>query len=251
MPGIIIRTRATLDLPPPYALVTLRELDDAFAHACAIAQDSGAGTLVWVRRADVAEFAIVLEPEEKLAQARRAFFAGMNALGDVLAARVPPEKSIEFAWPDAIRIDGGLVGGGRLGWPGGCAENVIPHWLVFGAVLRVTHDGAQEPGMTPGATALSEEGFEEPDAGDLIEGAARHLMTAFDLWHEKGFAPIGETYLARLAGRPKETGLRRGIDAAGDLIVTAKDGGVVARERLAAALATPSWLDPATGAPRL
>lgn len=250
MPGIIIRTRETLDLPPPYTLVALRELDDAFAHACRIAGESGAGTLTWVRRVDVAEFAVVLEPEDPLGQARRAFFAGMNALGDVLAARIPPEKPMEFDWPDAIRVDGGLVGGGRLGWPADCAEHEVPPWLVFGAVLRVMLPTTHEPGMNPGATALEEEGFEQPDAGDLVEGAARHLMSGFDTWNERGFGPIGESYLARLSGRPAESGLRRGIDAAGDLVVQAKSGAIVARNRLVEALAAPGWLDPATGAPR-
>ena len=53
-----------LDLPPPYRLVTLRESGDAFAHACAIAGSEGAGTIVWTRRFDLAEFAVVLEPED-------------------------------------------------------------------------------------------------------------------------------------------------------------------------------------------
>ena len=69
-----------LVLPPPFTPVRLREMGDAFAHAKAIAAESGAGTLVHVGRFDVAEFALVLEPEEKLAQARRAFYAGMMAL---------------------------------------------------------------------------------------------------------------------------------------------------------------------------
>src|SRR5262249_6144518 len=52
----------TLDLPPGYTLVALREHGDAFAHACAIAAKAGAGTLVWVRRYDLVEYAVVLEP---------------------------------------------------------------------------------------------------------------------------------------------------------------------------------------------
>ena len=39
----------TLDLPPGYTLVALREVGDAFAHGCKIAAEAGAGTLVWVR----------------------------------------------------------------------------------------------------------------------------------------------------------------------------------------------------------
>ena len=56
----------TLDLPPGYTLVALRELGDAFAHGCEIAAEAGAGTLVWVRRYDLVEFAVVLEPDEPL-----------------------------------------------------------------------------------------------------------------------------------------------------------------------------------------
>src|SRR3954452_5298683 len=104
----------TLDLPPPFRLVTLREVGDAFAHACSIAAEAGAGTLVHVGRFDLAEFAVVLEPEEPLHLARRAFYAGMVALANALAVHAPPEKPIAFDWPDTVRVDGGIVGGGRL-----------------------------------------------------------------------------------------------------------------------------------------
>jgi len=36
----------TLDLPPGYTLVALRELGDAFARGCLLAAESGAGTLI-------------------------------------------------------------------------------------------------------------------------------------------------------------------------------------------------------------
>ena len=56
------RTRTSLapalDLPPPFRLVTLREVGDAFAHAKAIAAEAGAGTLVYVGRFDLVEFAV-------------------------------------------------------------------------------------------------------------------------------------------------------------------------------------------------
>ena len=120
-------------LPPAFRLVTLREVGDAFAHARANAADEGAGTLVFVGRFDLVEFAVVLEPDEPLRQARRAFYAGMAALADALAVNAPPEKPMHIDWPDAIRIDGGLVGGGRLAWPDNADENEPPEWLVFGA----------------------------------------------------------------------------------------------------------------------
>src|SRR5215470_12640545 len=107
----------SLDLPPPFRAVTLREVGDAFAHAVAIAAQDGAGTLVHVGRFDFAAFAVVLEPDEALRTARRAVYTGMCALGDALAAIAPPERAISFDWPDAVRVDGGLVGGARLAWP--------------------------------------------------------------------------------------------------------------------------------------
>src|SRR5690349_6193710 len=91
-----------LSLPPPFSLVTLREVGDAFAHACAVANDQGAGTLVYVGRFDLAEFAVVLEPEEPLRSARRAFFAGMVALSDALTAFAPPETPMDTIWPDTL-----------------------------------------------------------------------------------------------------------------------------------------------------
>ena len=159
--------KPALDLPPPYRLVTLREVGDAFAHAKRIAAEQGAGTLVYVGRFDLAEFAVVLEPEEPLRTARRAFYAGLAALADALAVYAPPDKPIAFDWPDGVRVDGGLVGGARLGWPDDADEDEPPAWLVFGGMIRTVAMGEHEPGVRPLSSALDEEGFD-----DLGSGAA-------------------------------------------------------------------------------
>jgi hypothetical protein len=144
-------------LPPPFTLVRLRESRDAFTHALDIAEASGAGTLVYVGRFDLAEFAVVLEPNEPSRTARRAFYAGMVALTDALRAYAPPNKSVSIDWPDAIRIDGGLVGGGRLGWPTPAKEDEAPPWLVFGAMIRTVAMTDQDPGVHPLLGRLSRE----------------------------------------------------------------------------------------------
>jgi Biotin/lipoate A/B protein ligase family len=236
---------AALDLPPPFRPVTLREIGDAFAHATSIAEQEGAGTLVHVGRFDLAEFAVVLEPEEPLRTARRALYAGVCALGDALAAHAPPEKPIAFGWPDAIRVDGGLVGGARLAWPPGADEQEPPAWLVFGAMIRTVAMGETEPGLRPLGAALDEEGFDELGSGRLVESFARHLMVAIDAWQEQGFGEIAKNYLARLAPEP---GVRRDIDENGDLLV--RRAGKAERRPLLPALGVPSWLDPTTGGPR-
>jgi len=236
-----------LDLPPPYRLVTLREVGDAFAHACATAADEGAGTLVWVGRFDLVEFALVLEPEEPLRAARRAFYAGMAALADALAVHAPPEKPIDFEWPDAVRVDTGLVGGGRLAWPVGARDDDPPAWLVFGAMIRTVAMSDAAAGLRPLDAALEDEGFADLGSGRLVETFARQLMVLTDAWQESGFDVVAESYLSRLSSEP---GTERMIDGAGDLLVRRKSKADVKKHRLRPALAQPSWLDPATGGPK-
>jgi biotin-(acetyl-CoA carboxylase) ligase len=235
-----------LDLPPPFRLVVLREVGDAFAHACSHAAEFGAGTLVFVGRFDLAEFAVVLEPDEPLATARLAFYAGMVALADALAACAPPEKPIAVEWPDAIQVDRGLVGGGRLAWPVDTAETAVPDWLAFGAMIRTVSLPNAEAGLYPLATALAAEGFGEASAERLTEGFARHLMVAVDRWRELGFASVAREYLAMLA----TDGAHCRLGNNGDLLI-GDTGAAVESRSLLSALRLPSWLDPATGAPSL
>ena len=235
-----------LDLPPAFRLVTLREVGDAFAHAQANAAELGAGTLGFVGRCDLAEFAVVLEPDEPLRTARRAFYAGMAALTDALIAHAPPEKPIACGWPDAITIDQGLVGGGQFAWSEG-PEDKPPQWLVFGGMIRTVSMAEGEPGLRPLSTAIEDEGFDEAGSAELTGSFARHLMVQIDAWQEFGFQAIAKTYLPRLT---PEKGARRDIDENGDLLVRHMGRPDAERRGLVAALATPSWLDPATRGPR-
>ena len=245
-----IRTPYTsaLDLPPPFRAVMLREVGDAFAHAVGIAPEAGAGTLVWVGRFDLVEFALVVEPDEPLARARRTFYAGMAALVDALLVHAPPEKLIAVEWPDAIFVDGGLVGGARMAWPDGAAEDARPDWLVFGAMVRTVTTAAGEPGLRPFAAALEEEGFDDLGSGRLVESFARHFMTVLDAWNEAGFATVAKSYLQWL---PTENGVRREIDENGDLLVRGMGKVDAERRQLISKLAQIAWFDPQSRGPRL
>jgi biotin-(acetyl-CoA carboxylase) ligase len=202
-----------LDLPPLFLESMLREGGDAFARAVALAEaGAGAGNLVWVRRYDSADCAVILEPEEPLAVARQVIFAGQVALAAALLAVSPPEKPLSLRWPDAVIFDGGLVGGARI-TTAPCAEDETPEWLVFGFTLRlVAHvpDGAIRP------SALIDEGFDDLETGKLVESFARHLMQVIDEWSNTGIEAVLARWTA-LSGAPPM----------GDL---------------AAALVRPSWL---------
>jgi hypothetical protein len=238
-----------LDLPPPYRLVALREAGDAFTQAQAIAPSSGGGTLVHVGRFDMAEFAVVLEPDETLSGVRRIVCAGMLALLDALAVQAPPRHRMGFVWPDAIEVEGGLVGGARLAWPPHTPPDAVPDWLVFGVMLRVFASAPREPGAAP--AALDQAGFEDLDPGRLIESCARHLLLALDTWQQNGFGPVARRYLQHLI--PPEEGAAE-LDENGDLLIRRGAPGGAARQSerrsLAEALAEAAWFDPATGEPR-
>jgi biotin-(acetyl-CoA carboxylase) ligase len=237
-----------IDLPPPFTLVRLRESRDAFTHAIEIAEESGAGTLTYVGRFDLTEFAVVLEPGEPLRTARRAFYAGMVALTDALRAYAPPNKEIAIDWPDAIRVDGGLVGGGQLGWPSSAKEDEPPRWLVFGAMIRTVAMTEKEVGLHPLASALDHEGFGEAGAIQVTESFARHLMRALDAWQADGFDGIAHEFLSRL---PRVRQTTYGIADNGDLLMRRIGTNTTDRNDLRSGLLSPSWLDPKLGGPRL
>ncbi|WP_409363038.1 biotin/lipoate--protein ligase family protein [Bradyrhizobium lablabi] len=226
----------------------LRESGDAFVHAIAIAEESGAGTLTYVGRFDLAEFAVVLEPGEALRTARRAFYAAMVALTDALRTYAPPNKEITIDWPDAVRVDGGLVGGGRLGWPSSTKEDVPPRWLVFGAMIRTVAMADTEAGVHPLASALDQEGFGEAGAVQITESFARHLMLVTETWQVDGFDAVAREFLTRLA-RERQT--YRTIADNGDLLLRriGRDG--TDRRDFKKGLQSPSWFDPKRGGPYL
>jgi hypothetical protein len=212
---------------------------EAFVQAQSLAASAGAGTLVYVGRFDVIEFATVLEPEEPLQLARRALFLGLNALGDALTAIGPPGCPVSFGWPGAIHVNGGLVGGGRLAWPALGNEDQPPDWIVFGGLIRTVSLG-REAGLHSLESALEDEGFQEPNSDRLIESFARHLMANVDVWQSLGFSAIARHYLERLV---VEKGASATLAENGDLLVQWRGATEPERHSLLDALAYPTWLE--------
>lgn len=242
---------ASLVLPPAFTARVLPPPAEACAEAVALARRDGAeaaGTLVLVERPDVLDLAVVLAPEEPLASARRAFLAGMTALADAVGAHGPPEMPLTFVWPGTLVFDGARLGGGRLVWPETCAEGDVPDWLVFSCMLIVSKAGAGDPGLTPGSTALDEEGFPPGIPPRLVESFARNLIRAFDVWAEDGFPAVAGRYLAHL---PTPHGVPVRISDAGDVILGDPSLGEAERWPLSPLLGEAAWRDPPTGTVRL
>jgi Biotin/lipoate A/B protein ligase family len=233
-------------MPPGFTLVGLREAGDAFAHAVRIAPEAGAATLVWVRRFDLVEFALVLEPDAPLITARLAHYMCMNALADALSIHCPPERPILFGWPDALLYDHGLIGGGRIAWPKDCAETDVPEWVVFGAMVRASRPSPFEDAPTLTGVAMDEGGFEEVGAADLVESFARHIMLNASRWQSDGPKATVRRWLDRTDKKP---GFRQGIEPNGDQITTSQAG--EERRNFIAALADAAWYDAEEGGPKL
>ena len=82
----------------------------------------------------------------------------------------------------------------------------------------------------------------------MIESFARHLMRAIDSWQVDGFDRVARDYLGRVP-RERQTILR--IDDQRRSPHAPHRHRQDRAERAGQALATPSWLDPKLGGPRL
>ncbi len=219
-----------LVLPPPYHQHWLAS-GDVLAEAIRRAPEGGAGTFVWswVPGAGPGrlDFAVVLEPETPLSEARLAFLAGMVALSEAVAAHCPPERAVRFGWPGELRFDAGRLGGARLAAAPETGEDGVPDWMVFGVELIADRDHLTEPGGYPDSLSLKEEGFDDPPA--IAESFAAHLMLVFDRWKHEGRSWVLTRYADRLAAGGTLTG-------AGDL--EADDGPIRLRQGLSA---NPHW----------
>lgn len=238
--------RTPLVLPPLLSEIACADGEAVFERAAGQAGALGAGTLLHGLRGHTLSIAVVLEPEETLVGARRAFFIVMVAMRDALASHCPPERDIRFAWPDTILYDGARLGGGRLAWPDDCPEEEAPGWLVVGIDLIRTRPRLSADQAFLGSISLHEEEF--LDDAELIESFSRHLMRLVSL-HDAGEGnEIVDAYIHRLADEAEAADLSLADN--GDLLQRLPDG-KVERRSLIDDLAAMRWFDQNTGEPRL
>lgn len=233
------RQTAGLRLPPAFDL-HICEDRDVLAEAVRVAPDLGAGTLVLHQSPGLLAFAVVLEPEQPLAEARAAFLLCMAAAADALSAHCPPERPLRLQWPDQFVYDAARLGGGRLAVPPDCAEDQVPDWMVFAAELIADRDDLDEPGRYPKSTSLKEESFDP--AEEIVTTFASYVMLYFDRWTHEGFDAVTNRYLMRI-DPPLLRGVRR-IEGL-QLFEMTPSGGGKRYTGLVEALASADWRDDA------
>ena len=238
--------------PPLYNGVKLPAGEDAFEAALAAArQGADPATLFWEDREDRVELAIVLQPEQALAEALPVLHVGMIGIGDALGAIVPPHVAVMFGWPDRVEVNGGLAGGLRLAAPEGCALDAVPDWLVLGLTILVKREliGGEEPGMDPTRTVLHEEGCGELTVPYILEAFSRHFLLWVSRFGEEGLRPVAAHWLERGSGYKESValsyageqhaGIFTGLDDSGGMLLQTE---TVEALPLSAVLAGPSWV---------
>lgn len=232
-------------LPPLYTLEAVDAGSEAFAQALDLAAGPAEdGTIVWSRREDRLDCAIIFRADAPLQDMLPAVYAVALGLGDAFGALAPPVVTLHFRWPDRIEVNGGLAGGLRAGWAEGVAP-VAAGWLVVGLCVIIASDEIGNPQQT----SLHEEGCVDITAIGLLESFSRHALAWINRWQDDGFAPLREAWLSRAAGLDGEVavalGDRRiagrfaGLDEHGNLLLMIdRQTRTVA---LADALRRPSW----------
>ncbi len=171
--------------------------------------------------------AIVLAPEEPLAEAVRVTFAIALGLNDALGALAPPEVGVHLVWPDRFKVNGALCG--TLTVTSSTADpEAEPDWLIVGLDLPFVRAEAGEPGHTPDSTSLFDEGCGDIELPDLIESYSRHMMNWLHVYLTDGFEPVHREWLSKADGRGgvvayPEAGTFVGLDENGGMILKTGD----------------------------
>ncbi|EWY41355.1 biotin [Skermanella stibiiresistens SB22] len=246
------------ELPPIYRAVAIEpgplvgnDRGGAFAHASSLAAAGAeAGTLVWTRRVDRLDAAVVLEPNEPLVQSLPVCHVASLGLVDALGALGPPNIPVTFGWPDRVEVNGATVGGVRLTVAETRCAEAIPDWMVLGITIQVHgYPDDDDPGLRPDRTALHEEGFGEVEVVPLLESFSRHFLAWMNTWQEDGFDQVRQAWLTRATGLDdvvtldlrgeRLSGVFTGIDADGGLLLGREDG--IHHIPLSDALRDPTW----------
>jgi len=213
---------------------------DPFSHAVAGARADtlGAGDLVWAKRVDRFDCAIVLEPDVPGDQVAQMHYTAMVALADSLGALAPPEVGVHYRWPGTILVNGARAGEARFARDAATGPDGAPRWAVVGVALDIFDrepyaGGPHEAGERPNETTLFEEGCGELDRTPLLESFARHFLAWVDRWAEEGFRPVHDLW----AGRREEAdeisvempdgpvvGTWLGLDEDGALLLKTQNG---------------------------
>lgn len=170
---------------------------DPFLKAIARASlGSDPGTVIYAERDDTLQAAIILAPEQCLADSVGVVHAMMLGVSDSLGALGPPELAVHFGWPFGFKINGARCGQMRFA-ASTQDPDAIPDWMVVGLELPFVRPATLEAGERPDQTWVHEEGCIELTVPQVIESWSRHSLVWLNTFTDEGYAHIQDHWRAK------------------------------------------------------
>ena len=152
------------------------------------------------------------------------------ALAESLRVRGYP---VTLKWPNDLMLDGAKLGGILVETSAARSDSGTALWAVIGVGLNVHANQARDAGIDAEVAALGE----EIDRNELLAALADGLSEALAQFDLQGLAPFADRWQRWHAfaglpvaiieqGRPLHSGIARGIDAQGCLLIDTDHGRV-------------------------
>jgi len=148
-------------------------------------------------------FSVILRPAGSAASAAQLGFAAAVAVGETIAARLPPDRDLRYKWPNDVLVDGAKLAGILL--ESAAAPDGALAWLVAGIGVNVE---SHPEGTAWPATSLAALSTGSVDLEDLLRSIVMEFHREMTRWLSEGFAPVRAAWLARAYELGRTVGVR-------------------------------------------
>ncbi|MDX1975455.1 MAG: biotin--[acetyl-CoA-carboxylase] ligase [Rickettsiales bacterium] len=236
---------ASSDLLNDYHLLSFDSLDSTNEEAKRLAKAGGShGAVIWAKEQTAGKgrlgrqwissngnlfVSVLLQPEKPLQQCAELSFVAALAVIEALAPLLPKDQVLTCKWPNDILLNDRKLGGILL--ESFRAGDAHCSWAVVGVGVNV--DSFPAKTEFP-ASCLKDAGVELVSAKIILSRFIHHFIESYNLWNQKGFAPIrkswlqhawrmGKTVVAKLPDGTIE-GIAEEMDAHGSLVLKLPNG---------------------------
>lgn len=222
-----------------YHLLSFAEIDSTNEEAKRLAHAGGGhGAVIWAKKQSAGKgrmgriwvsqegnlfVSVLLKPQKPLIEFSQLSFVAANAALEALRPLMPKGARLACKWPNDILLGGKKLGGILLE---SFQAGDMGSWVVVGLGLNIENCPAK---MEFPATCLKDEGVELVSAKIVLSRFIHHFIEEYNLWSNRGFAPIRKRWTEAAWGKGKKLrarmpdneieGVFDGIDAHGALIL--------------------------------
>lgn len=243
-------TKTAKQLIHDYHLLSYDVLDSTNEEARRLAGGGGAhGAVIWAKRQTSGRgrmgrewvsaegnlfVSALLSPEQDLATCAQLSFVAALAVAETLQGIVENPEDIACKWPNDVLCRGRKIAGILLeSLTTKEANGKSKNWVIVGVGINI--DSYPEHVMFP-ATSMREAGVELISAKIVLSRFIHNFLSRYDVWEEKGFAPIEDGWMKHayhlgkpievIVGEVQKHGTFEGIDASGRMLLREKSGAI-------------------------